>query len=62
MDNGTLLEVSDNGIGKTHNTNATFGEMMIESLATDQLEGDLQVVVDHGTHISLWFKNKIQKK
>jgi len=62
VDNGTLLEVSDNGIGKTYNTNATFGEMMIESLATDQLEGDLQVVVDHGTHISLWFKNKIQKK
>jgi two-component sensor histidine kinase len=61
VDNGTLLEVSDNGIGKSHNTNATFGEMMIESLATDQLEGKLQVVVDKGTHISLWFKNKIQK-
>ena len=61
VDNGTLLEVSDNGIGKTYNTNATFGEMMIESLATEQLEGKLQVVVDHGTHISLWFKNKIQK-
>lgn len=59
VDNGTLLEVSDNGIGKSHNTNATFGEMMIESLATDQLEGDLKVVVDNGTHISLWFKNKI---
>ncbi|MCD4757163.1 MAG: hypothetical protein K8R39_02760 [Arcobacteraceae bacterium] len=62
VDNGTLLEVSDNGIGKSHNTEASFGEMMIESLATDQLDGNLQVVVDHGTHISLWFKNKIQKK
>jgi two-component sensor histidine kinase len=59
VDNGTLLEVSDNGIGKTHNTNETFGEMMVESLATDQLEGNLNVVVDNGTHISLWFKNKI---
>jgi len=34
---------------------------MVESLATDQLEGNLQVVVDKGTHISLWFKNKNQK-
>ncbi|WP_375724095.1 hypothetical protein LXN10_00950 [Arcobacter sp. KX21116] len=61
VDNGTLLEVSDNGIGKGANTKANFGEMMVESLATDQLEGNLQVVVDKGTHISLWFKNKIQK-
>ncbi|MFA6684722.1 MAG: 7TM diverse intracellular signaling domain-containing protein [Arcobacteraceae bacterium] len=61
VDNGTLLEVSDNGIGKSANTNASFGEMMVESLATDQLEGKLQVVVDKGTHISLWFKNKNQK-
>jgi len=58
VDNGTLLEVSDNGIGKTHNTQETFGKMMVESLATDQLEGELKVVVDNGTHISLWFKNK----
>ena len=61
VDNGTLLEVSDNGKGKSANTKASFGEMMVESLATDQLEGKLQVVVDKGTHISLWFKNKNQK-
>jgi two-component sensor histidine kinase len=61
VNNGTLLEVSDNGVGKSANTKANFGEMMVESLATEQLEGKLQVVVDHGTHISLWFKNKIQK-
>ena len=61
VNNGTLLEVADNGVGKSPNTKETFGEMMVESLATEQLEGKLQVVVDHGTHISLWFKNKIQK-
>ncbi|RXJ79692.1 7TM diverse intracellular signaling domain-containing protein [Arcobacter sp. F2176] len=61
VNNGTLLEVSDNGVGKSHNTEASFGEMMVESLATEQLEGKLDIKVDKGTHISLWFKNKIQK-
>jgi two-component sensor histidine kinase len=58
VNNQTLLEVSDNGFGKSHSTNATFGEMMVESLATEQLEGKLHIVVDNGTHISLWFNNK----
>jgi two-component sensor histidine kinase len=59
VNNGVLLEVSDNGIGKNHNSKANFGDMMVESLATEQLEGNLEVVVDKGTHISIWFKSKI---
>jgi two-component sensor histidine kinase len=61
VSNGVLLKVSDNGIGKVQNSKANFGEMMVESLATEQLEGNLKVVVHEGTHISIWFKNKFTK-
>ena len=50
-----LREVSDNGIGKTDNKESTFGDMMVESLATEQLEGELNIKVHNGTHISLLF-------
>ncbi len=59
--NGILLEVSDNGKGLTKSDKMTFGQMMVESLATEQLEGNLEIKVDKGTHISLWFNNKIKK-
>ncbi len=59
--NGILLEVSDNGKGLTKSDKMTFGQMMVESLAIEQLEGKLDIKVDKGTHISLWFNNKIKK-
>ncbi|RXK14648.1 hypothetical protein CP965_04175 [Halarcobacter mediterraneus] len=58
---GILLEISDNGKGIQTNDTPSFGQMMVESLAEGQLEGKLNIKTDHGTHISLWFKNKIQK-
>ncbi|WP_417334157.1 7TM diverse intracellular signaling domain-containing protein [Halarcobacter sp.] len=58
---GILLEVSDNGKGLIKSDKMTFGQMMVESLATEQLEGDLNIKVENGTHISLYFKNKIRK-
>jgi len=58
---GILLEVSDNGKGLTLSDKASFGQMMVESLATEQLEGKLDIKVENGTKISLWFYNKIQK-
>ncbi len=56
---GILLEVSDNGKGLIKSDKMTFGQMMVESLAIEQLEGKLDIKVEKGTHISLWFKNKI---
>ncbi len=58
---GILLEISDNGKGIQTSDTPSFGQMMVESLAEGQLEGKLNIKTDHGTHISLWFKNKIQK-
>lgn len=58
FNSGILLKVSDNGKGVVKSDKLTFGQMMVESLAQEQLEGELKTVVDNGTHISLWFKNK----
>lgn len=58
FNSGILLKVSDNGKGVIKSDKLTFGQMMVESLAQEQLEGELKTVVDNGTHISLWFKNK----
>lgn len=58
---GILLEVSDNGKGLIKSDKVTFGQMMVKSLAIEQLEGDLNIEVDKGTHISLYFMNKIKK-
>lgn len=58
FNSGILLKVSDNGKGIVKSNKLTFGQMMVESLAQEQLEGELKTVVDNGTHISLWFKNK----
>lgn len=58
FNSGILLKVSDNGKGVVKSDKLTFGQMMVESLAQEQLEGELKTVVDKGTHISLWFKNK----
>ncbi|WP_164968582.1 7TM diverse intracellular signaling domain-containing protein [Arcobacter sp. F155] len=58
---GILLEVLDNGKGLIKSDKITFGQMMVESLATEQLEGNLNIKVENGTHISLYFKNKIKK-
>ena len=59
---GILLEVSDNGKGLTLSDEVSFGQMMVESLATEQLEGKLDIKVENGTKISLWFHNKVQAK
>lgn len=58
FNSGILLKVSDNGKGVVKSDKLTFGQMMVKSLAQEQLEGELKTVVDKGTHISLWFKNK----
>jgi len=58
---GILLEVSDNGKGLSPSNKMSFGQMMVESLATEQLEGKLDIKVENGTKISLWFHNNIQK-
>lgn len=59
-DKGILLEVIDDGKGFKKTTKPTFGQMMIESLAVEQLEGTLSIKSDKGTYISIWFDNKIK--
>jgi len=61
FDDGILLKVSDDGKGLKVSDQPSFGQMMVESLAEGQLEGKLNIKTDHGTHISLWFKNKIHQ-
>lgn len=58
---GILLRVSDNGKGMEKTNTTSFGQMMVESLAVEQLEGTIDINVNKGTHISIWFKNKIEK-
>jgi len=55
QDEKTLLEVSDNGNGKIDTNTSGFGMMMVQTLAKEQLGGELSINTTQGSKISIIF-------